>query len=262
MKKCILNYCTFDSRMNTPKLWFSLYDFSFNYNGTEPEFIEGEFDWAIDFQKNWRLIRDELTAYLNQHEPEAYFNSSMVNTQNTWKTISLKWWDIEFRKRQASFPITTSILKKYPALLSLSFNQLEPHGRILPHCGDTNAIYRCHLGLVVPDQLPSTGFRVREETRSWKEGEWLVFMDAYNHEAFNQSEKKRVIMVVDVLRPEFIRSRTKVISVVLTSLFLQKRAQQLAFLYKLPHGMIRFIAFPLRPLAYISMKTVNWLKLY
>jgi aspartyl/asparaginyl beta-hydroxylase (cupin superfamily) len=248
--------------MNTPKLWFSLYDFSFNYKGEEPDFVEDEFDWAIDFQKNWLLIRDELNSYLNLHEPEAYFNSSMVNTKNTWKTISLKWWDIEFRKRQAYFPITSSILKKYPELLSLSFNQLEPQGRILPHCGDTNAIYRCHLGLDVPDQLPATGFRVREESRSWEEGKWLVFMDAYNHEAFNQSDRKRVIMVVDVLRPEFKHNRKKVISVVLTSLFLQKRAQQLAFLYKLPHGMIRIVAFPLRPMAYLGMKIVNWLNLY
>jgi aspartyl/asparaginyl beta-hydroxylase (cupin superfamily) len=248
--------------MNTPKLWFSLYDFSFNYKGEEPDFVEDEFDWAIDFQKNWLLIRDELNSYLNLHEPEAYFNSSMVNTKNTWKTISLKWWDIEFRKRQSYFPITSSILKKYPELLSLSFNQLEPQGRILPHCGDTNAIYRCHLGLDVPDQLPATGFRVREESRSWEEGKWLVFMDAYNHEAFNQSDRKRVIMVVDVLRPEFKHNRKKVISVVLTSLFLQKRAQQLAFLYKLPHGMIRIVAFPLRPMAYLGMKIVNWLNLY
>ena len=248
--------------MNTPKLWFSLYDFSFNYKGEEPDFVEDEFDWAIDFQKNWILIRDELNSYLNLNEPEAYFNSSMVNTKNTWKTISLKWWDIEFRKRQAYFPITSSILKKYPELLSLSFNQLEPQGRILPHCGDTNAIYRCHLGLEVPDQLPATGFRVREETRSWEEGKWLVFMDAYNHEAFNQSDRKRVIMVVDVLRPEFKQNRKKVISVVLTSLFLQKRAQQLAFLYKLPHGMIRIVAFPLRPMAYFGMKIVNFLRLY
>jgi aspartyl/asparaginyl beta-hydroxylase (cupin superfamily) len=248
--------------MNTPKIWFSLYDFSFNYKGEEPDFVEDEYDWAIDFQKNWILIRDELNSYLNLHEPEAYFNSSMVNTKNTWKTISLKWWDIEFRKRQAYFPITSSILKKYPELLSLSFNQLEPQGRILPHCGDTNAIYRCHLGLEVPDQLPATGFRVREETRSWEEGKWLVFMDAYNHEAFNQSDRKRVIMVVDVLRPEFKHNRKKVISVVLTSLFLQKRAQQLAFLYKLPHGMIRIVAFPLRPMAYFGMKIVNWLNLY
>jgi aspartyl/asparaginyl beta-hydroxylase (cupin superfamily) len=248
--------------MNTPKIWFSLYDFSFNYKGEEPDFVEDEYDWAIDFQKNWILIRDELNSYLNLHEPEAYFNSSMVNTKNTWKTISLKWWDIEFRKRQAYFPITSSILKKYPELLSLSFNQLEPQGRILPHCGDTNAIYRCHLGLEVPDQLPATGFRVREETRSWEEGKWLVFMDAYNHEAFNQSDRKRVIMVVDVLRPEFKHNRKKVISVVLTSLFLQKRAQQLAFLYKLPHGMIRIVAFPLRPMAYLGMKIVNWLNLY
>jgi aspartyl/asparaginyl beta-hydroxylase (cupin superfamily) len=248
--------------MNTPKIWFSLYDFSFDYKGLEPSFIDDSFAWSIEFEANWQLVLGELNQYLKNNQPEAYFNTSMVNAENSWKTISLKWWDIEFRKRQCYFPKTMEIVRKYPEIISLSFNQLAPKGKILPHCGDTNAIYRCHLGLEVPASLPVTGFRVREETRSWSNGKWLIFMDAYNHEAFNLSDQKRIIMVVDVLRPEFQSHKRKVISVVLTSLFLQKRAQQLKFLYKMPHAMIRFVAFPLRPLAYLGMKTVNLFKVY
>ena len=248
--------------MNTPKIWFSLYDFSFDYKGLEPSFIDDSFPWSVDFEANWQVVLGELNQYLKNHQPEAYFNTSMVNVENSWKTISLKWWDIEFRKRQRFFPKTIGIVRKYPEIISLSFNQLEPNGKILPHCGDTNAIYRCHLGLEVPASLPITGFRVREETRSWSNGKWLIFMDAYNHEAFNLSDQKRIIMVVDVLRPEFQSHKRKVISVVLTSLFLQKRAEQLKFLYKIPHGMIRFVAFPLRPLAYLGMKMVNLFKVY
>ena len=258
----VLNYCTFDSRMNTPKLWFSLYDFSFNYKGEEPDFIEGEFDWAIDFQKNWILIRDELVEYLKEHQPEAYFNTSMVESRNSWKTFSLKWWDIEFKSRYIYFPRTMEIVKKYPEILSVSFNQLEASGKILPHCGDTNAIFRCHLGIEIPGILPNIGFRVRNQFKSWKEGEWLIFMDAYNHEAFNDSDKKRIIMVLDVLRPEFKSNKRKVISIVLTSLFLQKRAEKFKFIYNLPQWIIRLISIPLRPLAYVAVKFVNFFKVY
>ena len=49
--------------------------------------------------------------------------------------------------------------------------------------------------------------------------------------SFNDSDKKRIIMVLDVLRPEFKSNKRKVISIVLTSLFLQKRAEKFKFIY-------------------------------
>lgn len=245
------------------KLWFSIYDFSFDYKGSEPSFISpGTLDWSSDFQNHFEEIKGELFNYLREHEPESYFNSSMVNEQNCWKTISLKWWGIEFKKRQHFFPVTNGILQKNPYLVSLSFNQLEPDGKILPHCGDTNAIYRCHFGIEIPEGLPNTGFRVRNEWKEWKENEWLFFMDAYNHEAINLSKKRRIIMVVDFLRPEFINKRNKIISTVLTSLFLQKKAEKLKFLYKSPNWFVRLIVFFLKPLAFISVKIVNLFKVY
>ncbi len=246
-----------------PKTWFSIFDFSFIYKGSEPPFIDKtDFPWALAFQENFERIRNELFEYLKTHQPEAYFNKAMVNETSTWKTISLKWWDIEFKKRQAFFPITTKIIQRFPEILSLSFNHLEAGGKILPHCGDTNAIYRCHLGLVVPETLPLCGFRVLDEYRSWKENEWLIFMDAYNHEAYNKSDKERIIMVVDVLRPEFSSQRNKITGTVLTSLFLQKRAMYLPFLAKTPPSIIKGITLGLRPLAALGKSIVNWLKFY
>jgi len=248
--------------MYQPKLWFSLFDFSFNYVGNEPNFIEESFSWSLEFEENWKQIREELELYLTIHKPEAYFNKTMVNSKESWKTLSLKWWDIKFHSRNKYFPKTLEIVNKYPEILSVSFNLLEPNGKILPHCGDTNAIYRCHLGIKIPDYLPKTGFRVREEIKSWEEGKWLIFMDAYNHEAFNFCDKKRIIMVIDIMRPEFQMRRRKIISTVLTSLFLQKRAQKFTFIYKLPQWAIRIIAIPLIPIAYLSVKCINFLRIY
>jgi aspartyl/asparaginyl beta-hydroxylase (cupin superfamily) len=244
------------------KLWFSIFDFSFDYRGQEPGFIEERFNWTEAFENQYTSIETELFEYLKNQELEAYFNQSMVNRSNTWKTISLKWWGIEFRKRQKFFPVTSALLKEYPELISLSFNQLEPHGMIKPHCGDTNAIFRCHMGIEIPDVLPLTGLRVKNEWREWKKGKWLIFMDAYNHEALNNSDKKRIIMVVDYLRPEFQRRKKKVISTVLTSLFLQKRAERWPILKKTPKSVIKTMTLFLRPFAFIAVKWVNFFKVY
>jgi aspartyl/asparaginyl beta-hydroxylase (cupin superfamily) len=170
-------------------------------------------------------------------------------------------WDIEFFKRKKEFPVLMSIVAKYPEILSVSFNQLEANGKILPHCGDTNGIYRCHLGIEIPSVLPTCGFRVRDEFRSWKKGEWLIFMDAYNHEAFNLSQKKRIILVIDVLRDEFKNKRNTIISTVRTSLFLQKRIDYNKYLLNKPN-LVFFLALVLRPFAYLGIKLVNLLKIY
>ena len=245
------------------KLWFSLYDYNYTFNGTEPAFFDPkEQRWSKDFEDNFTEIKAELTHYLEEHSPEAYFNKSMVNQASIWKTISLRWWNVQFRKKQIHFPKTMKIVAKYPEIISLSFNQLEANGEILAHCGDTNAIFRCHLGMEIPDSLPNCGFRVKDEKRSWEEGKWLIFVDANNHEAFNKSENRRIIMVIDVVRNKFMPKKMLVCSTVLTSLFLQKRIQLFPFLLKSPVLLRKVVSFLLIPFAYISIHIVNKLKIY
>jgi aspartyl/asparaginyl beta-hydroxylase (cupin superfamily) len=186
----------------------------------------------------------------------------MVNTNAIWKTISLRWWTIEFYKNQKAFPKTMAIVAKYPEIISLSFNQLEAKGEILPHCGDTNAIFRCHLGLEIPASLPECGFRVKEESRSWEKGKWLIFTDANNHEAFNKSNERRIIMVMDVLRQEYQPKKNQIFSTVLTSLFLQKRIQRLQFIVKSPAFVRKMMGIPLSPFAFCAVWLVNKLRVY
>jgi hypothetical protein len=249
--------------MSNLKLWFSLYDPNYAYTTKEPSFFDPETNrWAKDFEENHVEIKQELYRFLENNQLQAYFNRHMVNTVASWKTISLRWWTIEFFKNQKQFPKTMAIVSKYPEIISISFNQLEAKGEILPHCGDTNAIFRCHLGLEIPAKLPECGFRVKDEVRPWDEGKWLIFTDANRHEAFNKSDKRRIIMVIDVLREEFQPKKNLIFSTVLTSLFLQKRIQRMMFIVKLPAIVRKVIGFPLTPFAYFAVKLVNKLKVY
>jgi aspartyl/asparaginyl beta-hydroxylase (cupin superfamily) len=63
--------------------------------------------------------------------------------------------------------------------------------------------------LVVP---PDCGFRVGAETREWKEGQCWAFDDTIEHEAWNNSDQPRTILILDVWNPllteaerEFVR---------------------------------------------------------
>lgn len=246
-----------------PKAWYNIYDVKGEYAGTEPPFADPkDHPWTREFAENYEKIYEELKAYLKENNLIGYFIKSMVSRENSWKTIPLRTWGIEQTKNQAKFPFTYSIIKKYPQILSSSFNLLEAKSKIHPHCGDTNTIYRCHLGLDIPAPAPECAFRVKTEIRSWENGKWLLFMDAYDHEAYNNSERDRFIFVVDVLREEFKGEKKKVCATVMTSLFLQKRWQRFPVLKKLGAGGIKVVAGMLHPFTRAAIATVNLLKYY
>jgi aspartyl/asparaginyl beta-hydroxylase (cupin superfamily) len=67
--------------------------------------------------------------------------------------------------------------------------------RIPAHTGVTNTRFIVHLPLIVP---PSCGFRVGAETRAWREGSAWVFDDSIEHEAWNDSDEPRVVLIFDV----------------------------------------------------------------
>jgi len=82
---------------------------------------------------------------------------------------------------------------------SLYFSVLEPNSRIAPHTGITNARAILHLPLIVP---PNCALRVGGETRTWEVGKALVFDDMTLHEAWNDSDRIRVVLIADLWRPE------------------------------------------------------------
>lgn len=82
---------------------------------------------------------------------------------------------------------------------SLYFSVLEPGSHIPRHIGITNARLIAHFPLIVPDDC---GFRVGGETRRWEVGKALVFDDMTTHEAWNDSDRIRVVLIADLWRPE------------------------------------------------------------
>jgi aspartyl/asparaginyl beta-hydroxylase (cupin superfamily) len=78
------------------------------------------------------------------------------------------------------------------------FSVLKPHTRIPPHTGVANTRLTCHLPLIVPD---GCRFRVGAQTREWRVGEAFVFDDTIEHEAMNDSDTPRIVMIFDIWHP-------------------------------------------------------------
>ena len=78
------------------------------------------------------------------------------------------------------------------------FSILEPRTRIPPHVGSNNCRLVVHLPLIIP---PGCGFRVGAETRDWEPGKAFVFDDTIEHEAWNDSDDWRAVLILDIWNP-------------------------------------------------------------
>jgi aspartyl/asparaginyl beta-hydroxylase (cupin superfamily) len=212
---------------DTPTLWFS--DSGTPFRGQEPHYFDNAtLPWTGLVESQWTIIRDELRDFIaNQRDQlQPYVDGDMASRPNRWRTLGLMFWTLKSPRQCAQFPKTWSILKGVPGILAASFNLLEEQTTIKPHFGNTNAIFRCHLGLQIPAPAPQCGFRVGDEVRSWEEGKLLVFCDAHLHTAWNNSRQDRYVLVMDVMRPEFAQRKLYVASRVLSSIYFEPAYQK------------------------------------
>lgn len=89
------------------------------------------------------------------------------------------------------------------------FSLLKPQTRIPPHVGASNARLICHLPLVIP---PGCGFRVGNSRREWVPGRAWVFDDTIEHEAWNDSDQLRAILIWDTWHPELKDAERRMIT--------------------------------------------------
>ena len=105
-------------------------------------------------------------------------------------------------------PQTMGLLANVPGLLLggipfayAFFSSMRAGARIAPHFGPTNTRLRVHVPLRVP-QARGAALTVAGEARAWKLGEPLVFDDAFEHAAVNETSEARVVLLFDGWHPE------------------------------------------------------------
>lgn len=82
---------------------------------------------------------------------------------------------------------------------SIMFSLLRAGSAIPPHTGMINTRLICHLPLIVPG--PGR-LRVGEQARTWEVGKVLLFDDTVEHDARNDADSDRLVLIFDIWRPE------------------------------------------------------------
>lgn len=180
-----------------------------------PFFERDTFDWVEALEARTDAITAELKAAMAQDRDEftPYIAYQPGTPVNQWQELNhSRRWSSYFLWRNSQ-PVTEHLQccpQTAQALAAVDmadigglcpnamFSALAPHTRIPPHHGETNARVIVHLPLVVPEHCL---YRVGFEQRRWKVGEVLIFDDSIEHEARNDSDELRVVLIFDVWNP-------------------------------------------------------------
>jgi aspartate beta-hydroxylase len=180
-----------------------------------PFFDRSQFAWCEELEAKTGVIREELIAALERdreqfspyiaYEPGQPVNQwKELNHSDRWSTLHVWRNGVPVPETQERCPETTRALSAVPMAdigglcPNAMFSVLAPHTHIPPHHGETNARLVVHLPLIVPS---GCWYRVGYEERQWHVGEALIFDDSIEHEARNDSDEIRVVLIFDIWNP-------------------------------------------------------------
>ncbi|HET7911591.1 MAG TPA: aspartyl/asparaginyl beta-hydroxylase domain-containing protein [Pseudolabrys sp.] len=174
--------------------------------GNPPIYDDAVFPWSRLIEKEWRAIRAELDRILIRKDELPGFHElaadvSTISQDRGWKTFMLAGYGFRSDNNIGQCPETWRVCQNIPGLITVMFSILEPGKHLPPHRGPYNGVLRLHLGLIVPEPRDQLGIRVENGVYRWREGEAVVFDDAYEHEASNYTSQTRVVLFVDFRKP-------------------------------------------------------------
>ena len=155
-------------------------------------------------EDNFSTILNELQSMRKSSENgfwlETFPEYLQPNSKNVWKVFTFKFFGIKHPLNCSVCPKTYEILSKIPNLVSADFSYLPANTYIKPHKGFTKMVLRAHLGLIIPNDC---GIKVGDETKKWEQGKMLVFDDSFEHEAWNNSNEDRFVLMLDIANPHW-----------------------------------------------------------
>ena len=197
------------------------------------EFYERDhFPWLTDLEAATDAIRkeflDALAADVDHFVPYIDYPDTIpvdqwatLNHSREWSAyhLILQGVVVEEAARRCPKTMNTVGLLPQPQVRGKSpaamFSALRPRTRIPPHTGIANTRLVVHLPLIVPE---GCGFRVGNETRQWREGHAWVFDDTIEHEAWNNSDQLRTILICDIWNPNLTEAERALIGQVMTAM--------------------------------------------
>ena len=168
-------------------------------------------------EENFDVYKNELTNYMKNQESIICVHSKtpgfiIGQTKNLcWRTLQIKTTNQFVDNFENICPELYKILNIdniHNAFLSI----LDPYVNIPKHTGYSRIYLRYHLGVDIPKTENKPFIVCGEQKYTWKEGKGVIFDDMYQHYVENSTPYQRVVLYIDLVRPELFNDiNTKII---------------------------------------------------
>lgn len=156
----------------------------------------------------YKMLKNVMNVY--NDEWKDWPEKNLYENNGTWKIFPFYAFGIWAKDNCDKCPEIYKFIKKIKGLKLATLSRLSPGMKLSPHEGwgfHSNHVIRCHYGLIVPENCYiSVSDGNREEIRYHNKFEWLIFDDSKTHYAENKSNFDRIVLIIDVERPSWIKT--------------------------------------------------------
>ncbi len=196
-----------------------------------PFYERALFPWHAELEQHTDTIREELRGVLDQPVGVQPFlgtnDNNLLKEQNLlagtrgeaqWNSFFFHRHGEVFAQNAQRCPRTTAILDALPLVHirghapEVLFSILTPGSHILKHHGVTNVRLVTHLPLIIPEDC---AICVGGVEHAWQAGRCVTFDDTFEHEAWNRSDKVRVVMILDSWHPDLTEAEREAIALLI-----------------------------------------------
>jgi aspartate beta-hydroxylase len=173
--------------------------------------LDPHFPAGKRFAEAWRTIRDEALAVATSLAEVPRFHEIMreqtaisANDGRDWRLFILKAYGAQVPENQARCPALAEIVAQAPEVLSASISFMAPKKHIPTHRGPFRGVLRFYLCLSAPrlaDGSPGAALKIAGREYRLRDGEYMLWDDTYPHEAWNESDQVRAVLLLDIWRP-------------------------------------------------------------
>lgn len=163
--------------------------------------------WTIEYY--YHDIKTEYIEYENKNNQKIQctynltpgFRIGAKDDNKCWRMIILKKAGKFTDEAMHNFPMTCNICD-HPSIHNAFFSILDSYVNIPSHIGYYKGYIRYHLGVIIPKMNNKRPFiNVGGKYYYWENGEGVLFDDMYYHYVENPTNKRRVVLYIDIIRP-------------------------------------------------------------
>lgn len=181
-----------------------------------------KFDWAKSLQSLYPEIKEEFTNVMSPDNQESLkqrgnniwagaLTEEAGSYGTGWKTLVLLDKGIWDSTNCNLFPNTARAVQAsgIPAT-EVFFASMQPNSDIKLHSDFANFVLTCHLAIDIPDNGQNKcRLTIGDTTKEWTNGDVLLFDTSLMHDAINEADQTRYILMFRIWHPDLTTVETQ-----------------------------------------------------